>query len=35
MIENEGEDEIQKLTNNFIKEIDIALTTKEKELTEF
>lgn len=30
-----GEDEIQKLTNNFIKEIDIALTAKEKELTEF
>ena len=29
-----GEDEIQKLTDNYIKEIDIALAAKEKDLTE-
>ena len=29
-----GEEEIQKITDSFIKEIDLALAAKEKELTE-
>ena len=33
--ERQGEEEIQKLTNLFVKKVDIALEAKEKELLDF